>query len=150
MNVYKQKDILFARKGMTLIEIIISLALLAIIIVPFLTMFVHSTSTNSRSQNIVDATYVAQSNMEELYSISTTYTFSTGLLQLTSNGYSETVVASGNDYDYVKEQDGYYIKIEIRNSAYTGNLVKAIVKVYNNSSLDKLESQMETILSWNN
>lgn len=149
MNVYKQKDILFTRKGMTLIENIISLALLAIIIVPFLTMFVNSTSTNSKSQNILEATYLAQSTMEELYSLSISYPFSDGLLQLTTNGYTETVIVSDDDYNYVKEQGDYYIKIEIRNSAYTGSLVKSVVKIYNNSSMDKLVSQMETILTWN-
>lgn len=149
MNIFKLKNIFFTRKGMTLIEIIISLALLAIIIIPFMTMFVHSTSTNSKSQNILDATYLAQNTMEELYSISISYPFSDGILQLTASGYTETVIVSDDEYNFEKEQDGYYIKIEIRNSAYTGNLVKAVVKIYNNSSMNKLESQMETILSWN-
>lgn len=149
MNVFKYKRELGDRKGMTLIEIIVSLALLAIIIVPFLNMLVQSTVTTKKSEVILDATYVAQSVMEELYLLSISYNFSDSILKLTENEYIEEIVVAGKDYDYTKENDNYYVKIEIRGSKYEGNLVKALVIIYNNSSKDKLEAQMETILSWN-
>lgn len=149
MNIVNYPQKTCKLKGMTLIEIIVSLALLAIVIVPFLTMIVNSTRTNRTSEDILDATYVAQSNMEELYSLSISDdTFKQDLLQLSGNGFIETVIVTDKDYNYTKEKDGFYVKIEIRGSKYEGNLVKVLVKVYNNSAMGKLESQMETILSW--
>ncbi len=147
-TIARVKGNIFAQKGLTIIEMIISIALLAIITIPFLAMFVHSTSTNSKSQNILEGTHLAQTTMEELYYLSSSYSFSDGLSQLVDMSYVEAVIEHDNDYSYTKEQDGYYIKIELKNSAYAGSLVKTVVKIYNNSSMEKLESQMETILSW--
>lgn len=135
-------------KGLTLIEIIVSLALLSIIIIPFLAMFVNSTKVNSRSDTTLNATYLAQVTMEELYHFSESYTFMDGLIQLGDNGFTQTTIIVGNDYDFGKEQGPHYIKIEIRKSAYSGNLTKTLVKIYNNSAMDILQAQMETILSW--
>lgn len=150
MNIIKQKNILINRKGMTLIEIIVSLAILAIIIVPFMNMFVQSTVTNKKSETILDATYVAQSNMENIYSISKSKTFIAGRLQLTDNdGFIETDVSTNNNYNYTKNVTGYFINIQIMRIVGKGNLVKLLVKIYDNSSMSKLESQMETILPWN-
>ncbi|SNR86443.1 hypothetical protein SAMN05446037_100193 [Anaerovirgula multivorans] len=142
-------ELLSSKKGVTLIEILISLIIFIIIIVPFLGMFVQSTKSNSLSQNIIDATYIAQSCMEDVYSISITNNFMDGLTELKDNGFTETVVVADEDYDYTKNIDGYYALIEIRKSAYSGNLVKVVAKIYNNSALEKLEAQMETILLWN-
>ncbi|MCB2355922.1 prepilin-type N-terminal cleavage/methylation domain-containing protein [Clostridium estertheticum] len=150
MNKIKQKNILIKRKGMTLIEIIVSLAILAIIIVPFLNMFVQSTVTNKKSETILDATYVAQREMEYIYSISKSKTFIAGRLQLTDNdGFTQTNVSANNNYSYTKNVTGYFINIQIMRIVGRGNLVKLLVKIYDNSSMSKLESQMETILPWN-
>jgi prepilin-type N-terminal cleavage/methylation domain-containing protein len=148
MNICKRKNNLYTRKGMTLVEVIISMAILAIIIVPFLTMFVQSTVTTRKSEVILDATYVAQSNMEELYSLSISKTLSDSIIQLTDNDF-EAIKVADRDYDCTKQGGAYYIKIEIRGSEYEGVLVKTLVEIYENSSMDKLEAQMETILSWN-
>ena len=50
MRIPLLKHINSKRKGMTLIEVILSLAILGIIIIPFLNMFVFSAVTNSESR----------------------------------------------------------------------------------------------------
>lgn len=150
MNKIKQKNILLNRKGMTLIELIVSMAILAIILVPFMNMFLQSTVTNKKSETILDATYVAQSNMENIYSISKSKTFIAGRSQLIDNdGFIETGELTDNDYNYTKNVTGYFIKVQIMRIDGKGNLVKLLVKIYDNSSMSKLESQMETIIPWN-
>lgn len=142
------KSVYSTQKGLTLVEIIISLALLGIITIPILNMFVHSTSTNSKAQNIIEGTYIAQSTMENIYDLSKSYSFSEGLIQLTSTGYVEATINPEYDYSYTKEMDNHYIKIELSNLVYNDSLVKVIVKIYNDGTMNKLESQIETILSW--
>jgi type II secretory pathway pseudopilin PulG len=150
MNIIKEKNCLFYKKGTTLIEIIVSLALLTIISISFLTMFVQSANSNSKSENIISATYLAQIAMEDLYSLSKSYSLNDSVLQLSNRGYAKTVIISGSDYNFTISRDGYYILIQLRDSSYSGNLVKVVVKVYNNNSMSILEAQMENILSWKN
>ena len=135
MNKIKQKNILLNRKGMTLIEIIVSLAILAIIIVPFLNIFVQSTVTNKKSEVILDATYVAQRVMEESYNDS-----------LDVDGKTPKPLSGIQNY---KDTSGgnYWINKKI-SSQDSNNLVGVIVKIYSDESESDLKAQMETKLFW--
>lgn len=53
------------QKGFSLIEVIVSMAMLAIIVVPLLSYFVSSTQYNARQKNKQNATFLAQSIIEE-------------------------------------------------------------------------------------
>src|SRR5690625_3684322 len=54
--------------GLTLVEVLASVVLLTIIITIFLNVFMQSAKTNTTSEEIVDATYLAQTEMEKIYS----------------------------------------------------------------------------------
>lgn len=54
------------QNGLTLLEVLLSLVLLTIIILFFSTMFIQSNLTNSRTESLMDATYVAQKCMEKV------------------------------------------------------------------------------------
>ena len=118
-------------KGLTLIEVILSLVILGIIIVPFLNMFIFSTMANRKSENILDATYVAQNIMEQRYNESKDGN------EIPEDGEDEYPDPLGGGY-WVKE----IISVE-------DNLVGVIVEVYSDKSKEKLEAQMETYLLWN-
>lgn len=119
------------RDGLTLIEVILSLAILGIIIISFLNMFVFSTVTNSKSEDIMDATYIAQGRIEKRFEESKDRTVPIPLD--IGKIYSDSI-------------EGYWIEEEILN--IDDNLVRLIVKVYSDESKNKLEAQMETYLLW--
>lgn len=144
-----KKELLRSENGFTLIEVLAALVIISIIIGPFLTMYIQSANTNRVAQTMVDANYVAQKKMEHLYYLSETYEFSVALLSLKNEGFTESVLLSGQDYRYSKTTENFHVSIEFMSSAYSGDLVKALVKVYDTPSM-KLEAQMETILLWRN
>ncbi len=54
-------------KGLTLIEVIAAMALLSIILISFFGFFIQSKKTNVSSESIHDAAYLAQVEMEKMY-----------------------------------------------------------------------------------
>lgn len=112
-------------KGLTLIEVIVSVAILGIIIVPLSSLFTHSIKINLNSKDRMTANHVAQQYMEELKFSSNTVigsqtitdpdtgfvvetkvepfmssTYSTDIGQEDTNSYSATIVLEG-------EREGY-------------------------------------------
>lgn len=133
------------QKGMTLVEIIVSIAILSIIIVTFLTFFIQSTKVNNVSKDITDASYVAQSEMEEIYHLSETMSYTDTITYL-SNTYH--VNSSDSNYEYIftkKIEDNNIYNISITFST-TDDVKDVIVKVYNDSN--NLEAKLETKLLW--
>ena len=57
-------------QGLTLVELIVSIAILAIIVLPLLTSFVQATKTNVKAKNKQYATEAAQNIMEGLQNVS--------------------------------------------------------------------------------
>ncbi|QCJ43636.1 prepilin-type N-terminal cleavage/methylation domain-containing protein [Bacillus sp. S3] len=138
----------FSEKGMTLIEILVSIVILSIIIMSFLTMFVQSSRTNNTSKNIMDATYVAETSMEEI----SNFVVSTNSLTFWSNlkisGYDK-VAGTGTTFKKNSNTKGHYVTVDFTDKDTSKSMVKVIVKVFNNdTSSKKLEAQMEVLLSW--
>ncbi|MGI6705455.1 MAG: type IV pilus modification PilV family protein [Clostridia bacterium] len=90
----KKKAIQLSNKdAFTLVEVIISIAILALLMGPFLGLFVQITRTNKISQKTLESTFIAQRNMESLYDLC----------------YEELL-----EKRVMKEpQDGYYVDIDI-------------------------------------
>src|SRR5690625_6456628 len=57
--------------GFTLIEVLASIVLLAIILTSFGMIFAQSLKTSNTSERIIDHTYIAQREMERIYELST-------------------------------------------------------------------------------
>lgn len=55
-------------RGISLLEVVVSLLLISIILISFFGLFIQSKKTGKTSEEIVDATYVAQETMEYVYS----------------------------------------------------------------------------------
>ncbi|WP_431029586.1 hypothetical protein [Lysinibacillus sp. LZ02] len=62
--------LLKSEKGITLLETVVSLLLISIILISFFSFFVQSKKTNSSSESISEATYIAQKEMEQIYTLS--------------------------------------------------------------------------------
>src|SRR5690625_5676952 len=70
MSLYKRYKCIkrMDENGLTLVEVLASVVLLTIIITIFLNVFIQSAKTNTTSEEVVDATYIAQTEMERIYS----------------------------------------------------------------------------------
>ncbi|WP_157967361.1 MULTISPECIES: prepilin-type N-terminal cleavage/methylation domain-containing protein [Paraliobacillus] len=133
------------QNGMTLVEIIVSIAILSIIIVTFLTFFIQSTKVNNVSKDITDSSYVAQSEMEEIYHLSDTMSYVDTITYL-SNTYH--VNSSDSNYEYILTKQMEDTNIYNISITFTTNddVKDVVVKVYNDAN--KLEAQLETKLLW--
>ncbi|MDL4841681.1 type IV pilus modification PilV family protein [Aquibacillus rhizosphaerae] len=136
----KQLKRLLSSKGMTLVEILASIMILSIIVVTFLTLFIQSARTNSISEDIMDATYVAQTQMEEIYNLSTTSEQNINVLQDQSSCDADT------SYIFTEKNGDFCVKVRMKDSNIV-DLKDVVVEVYRDN---KLESKMETKLNWSN
>ncbi|WP_054772309.1 MULTISPECIES: type IV pilus modification PilV family protein [Lysinibacillus] len=55
------------QKGLTLVEVIASIVLISIILLSFMGIFMQSNKTTATSGDIVNATYIAQKEMENIF-----------------------------------------------------------------------------------
>ncbi|MCH1626576.1 type IV pilus modification PilV family protein [Ferdinandcohnia quinoae] len=136
-----------SQKGITLVEILASIVILTIIIFTFLSMYIHSAKTNKISKDILDATYVAQSQIESIYNISNNTNLIDGLSALHTNlGFKSNGADCNTGCEFDKQENGYYILLSI--SGESNDLYKVIINVFNNPSMEQKEAQIETLLSW--
>lgn len=126
--------------GLTLIEVLASVVILTLIITTFLMMFLQSAKTNKASEKIIDSTYYAQVEMENIYAISKEYSFDDRNEPMSSLSY-ETI----DSIIYTKNTNDKFYEVKLEE---TNDLVSLIVRVYNNKDEKKLEAQMETLLAW--
>uniref|UniRef100_A0A942T468 Prepilin-type N-terminal cleavage/methylation domain-containing protein n=1 Tax=Neobacillus citreus TaxID=2833578 RepID=A0A942T468_9BACI len=135
-----------SEKGMTLVEILVSIIVLTIIIISLLSMFVQSSQTNRVSKNMMDATYLAESQIEEINNMNTS-TDSPSIdnlsSQLVAKGYTQD---SSCSYCYSLAKNGHYVFVQLSN--VSAELGKIIVKVYKDNKKTSQEAQMELVISW--
>ncbi|WP_161974819.1 type IV pilus modification PilV family protein [Bacillus timonensis] len=136
------------QNGITLIEVLASIVILSLIIVTFVPMFIQSAKTNNISKSITESTYLAESELEEIIHLNTK-SASPSLLELStqmlSKGYSNDPSCS---HCYGMMKDDRYVFVQLKDT--TTDLGKVVLKIYRDSNKQKLESQMETVLSWKN
>lgn len=61
------KKLLRSELGFSLLEMVVSILLIGVILISFFGIFIQSKKAGVTSEEIIDATYVAQLTMEELY-----------------------------------------------------------------------------------
>ncbi|WP_245805786.1 type IV pilus modification PilV family protein [Bacillus alkalicellulosilyticus] len=140
-----------SEKGLTLIEVLVSIVILTLVLVSFMTMFTQSAKTNQVSEEIISATYVAQMEMEEMYNKSTTGGLQQTMTDLQTT-YPDGFEANPTEgkYKYEKESDGYLIRTRIKREPTDNRLVSVVVEVRSSTDTSKLEAKMETKLLWGN
>ena len=124
-------------KGFTLLELLVSVVLLAIVVGALLSMFVTSTKTNITSAEVVDEGYMAQKHMEKIYSLGKDKSVSEIADHLFGKGYN-SLINNIIKYAYFRVRDGeYYIETELFYGIYDAineDLCKVVVSVYNDST----------------
>ena len=134
---------IFPERGITLVEIIASIAILSLIILTFVPLFTQSMRSSKAASDILDSTYMAQTVMENVYQLSTKYPFDEAIHHVDEM----TFLNSQDDwYRYVQYKNGAYIELLIHKPQ--DELSNVLVKVYTDDTKSKLDAQMETIYRW--
>lgn len=137
-------------KGLTLIEVLASIVILSIIGVSLLTFFVQSARSNNLSKTMMDATYVAQSNIEEINNLNKSSSTTTNITvlgdKIKNTGFvSDTSPSTGCLSCYKKDLTGNNRFVHVKLTNQSDSLGKVLVKVFTGT---KQEAQMEMLISW--
>lgn len=143
-----------SNKGLTLVEIIASLALLSIIILSIIPLFIHSAQANKNSKETMDATLLAQTELENIVNIND------HAEQSNLEYMYDVILQKGYKKDETCEnclginKDGHYIIVQLKNISKNNHpnesptLGKIVIKVYQNDQKLEQESQMELVIPW--
>jgi len=134
--------------GFTLIEVLASIVLLAIILTSFGMIFAQSLKTSNTSERIIDHTYIAQREMERIYELSTKVSVEHRISEIKEN---KNYVQYSDDGDWLlfkKEIVDEQVNIELRLKDEPSSLTRILIKVYDVKNLEKPKVQMENLLEW--
>jgi len=137
--------LLLNQNGLTLVEVLAAVTILSIIAIPFIMVTLNFARTGGDSQKLLDATYVAQTQIEEIYNLSTRYSRDDGLKQLENSGFSIDDHCE-RDTCYYKVERDYYIRVEIQ--IKDEPMTDVLVRVYSDPSMKKAMAQMERLVIW--
>lgn len=136
------------QSGTTLIELLVSITILAMIVTTFLSVFLFATRTNIDTNELTDGTRVAQTCMEEVYSSSKLDTV-TNMTGMTTALSSYTSSVSGTNYTFTKQMDGYYVVIVFTKNAYpsiSSTMYKVVVNTYYDAAHTHRAAKMQNII----
>lgn len=117
------KNICNIKKGMTLIEVIISVALLSLLIIPISSMIINSVKTNKKAEIKQKAAYIGQKVLEEIG----TYDYVT----LSTDGENRFFKLLDGDKIIEKEEGIYEGKVESSNLPRNYEVMVSIKKDIN-------------------
>ena len=136
-------------KGLTLVEILASLVILAIIFISVLLILTQTMKTNKVSEEIIDATYVAQTEMEKIYAASKN--------KQRDSWFKDEYVEEADEGDwnvFSSLEHAFNISILWQESCrekctdLDKQMTRVVVKVYDKSDVTKVKAQMENLLKW--
>lgn len=140
-----KKQIMMEETGITLVEVIASIALLSVIMMLFFMVFSQFLNTSNKSEDIISATYVAQTEMEQLYQLSKTVSISEVEDKLLENGYIN--IGMIDEWIVFEKYEQYDIRIKLKLLDEETNLEPVVIEVYDPST-SKLETKMESLFTW--
>ncbi len=137
--------------GISLVEVIASIVILSVILISIFTMLTQSGRTTKNNEDIVEATYLAQTEMEKLYDKSQTTLFAD----------YENAIDLELDYDIISPETEYekdittpnrnfYIQVIISKTDPILLTTHIIINVYDEKSspLKTPKAQMQNTLEW--
>ncbi|KGR79652.1 type IV pilus modification PilV family protein [Ureibacillus manganicus] len=152
--------------GISLLEVLVSIVILSLIFLSFFYLFIQSAKTTKSSETIIDSTYVAQSEMEQMYYLSSNIVLGqlvTGVESLdhcndtnpanrpaTKYCYHKISQTSGktvfDKYDFETDQ---YIKLTLKQHtiATNSNFIRILIQVFEEKD-GLLKAQMENTIEW--
>lgn len=130
-------------KGFTLVEIIVSLALLGILAVTFIPLFTMSATVMGKTQDKLEATYTGKDTMELMYKLSLGTNYNDLETELVSRGYDKDI---NNVYIY-QTTNNKCIELGVTKQE---DLVEVVTKVYSTMNRTELESKYQAYYKWAN
>ncbi|HLT55756.1 MAG TPA: prepilin-type N-terminal cleavage/methylation domain-containing protein [Bacillota bacterium] len=134
-------------KGLTLIEVLVSIVLLSLILIMFFSMFIQTAKVNNSSETIIDATYIAQTEMERIYSYSKNTSYSKREDALADLNFNK--VANIDDWIIFEKNDSnsdFKIVVKLQKQQLEENMNRLILEVYNGD--DNIQAKMENAILW--
>ncbi|GLC87267.1 prepilin-type N-terminal cleavage/methylation domain-containing protein [Lysinibacillus piscis] len=140
--------------GLSLLEVVVALLLIGIILISFFALLLQSNKTTHKSNVIMDATYVAQQEMEKIYNLagnaSTYERLASGytLDENTSNPYT-SLPNIDKTYTYLprkEEKFTYYLTLQTFSSLTYKNAVYVHLEAVDNHSNSKATMENVYIL----
>lgn len=128
------------RKGISIVEIILSIALIGLIASFLLPMFVLSNKIASSTTNKLHSTYIGENTIENTYQMLRDKDYADVEEELLQLGYEKT---SDNTYTLV-DSNKYFIELNIND---LGELYRVTIRVYTDLEKKILTSQFEEILA---
>lgn len=134
------KHILQNDEGLTLVEVIASIILISIILLSFMALFLQSNKTTVTSNDIVDATYVAQKEMEEIYTNRTEKTIEDIIMKMNKQSPQYMKITQDTWKKELSNTVNIQLKMVADNDYSALQLTTIIIEVYEN---DVLKSRFE-------
>ncbi len=160
MDQYNQLN----ENGFSLIEVIASIIILTIILLSIFPLLIQSAKTTADTENIFDATYIAQKEMEKLYlhsknPISNRIDSITDCSNYPDICYSEKdssgnfLIGDDGEAYFIKQEvsTNYCTKLKITDVPSYPKLTRILIQVYDGAcQTGTLKAQMENTLEWRN
>ena len=118
--------------GVTLVELLAAIAILSIVVTAFLAFFIQAAETNNRTNELNEATFLAQEEMELVTSYS-------------SGNYSDQEVVNSffeGTMQREKTTNGFTVKTTLTEPDGDTNLYKVIFTVEGDKGHAKIESRL--------
>ncbi|MEK5231261.1 prepilin-type N-terminal cleavage/methylation domain-containing protein [Lysinibacillus sp. FSL K6-0232] len=131
----KKNNLVQQEHGLTLIEVIASILLISIILLSFMSMFLQSSKTTATSDDIVNATYLAQKEMESIYK------YRNNPIETVLEGQLNYHKESTSENIWVKQVDAVHIYVTLKDPDNLG-LTPIIIEVKEDTSVkSKIENR---------
>lgn len=135
-------------KGMTLVEVIASFVILTIILLSAFQLLIQSAKSTETSEEIIDATYLAQTELENFYNQSKSATLPVNLQTEIFSNYKYKEQKEGFlIYENDTHSSQYRLELQLKQNSNYRHLTRIILKVFDAND-DTVKSQMETTLEW--
>ncbi|HEY4601072.1 MAG TPA: hypothetical protein VIG73_07360 [Cerasibacillus sp.] len=140
------KPILIKRneEGLTLVEIVASIVLLMILLTIFINFLNQSAKTNKVSQGTVNATYIAQTEIEKLYQKSEDYFYSERAPLLDSY----ELIGNENEWElWTKSEADFEFTLKLQQTDEFDHLSHVVLEVKHKDD-SKENALMQHIFTW--
>ncbi|QCR32035.1 hypothetical protein [Lysinibacillus sp. SGAir0095] len=145
--------------GISLVEVITSIVILFIILISIFTLLTQSAKTTKNSENIFNATYIAQSEIEKTYEAVKSYNFTApycknAILNIDKNeqaNFKYTLISENNcslTFEKYHQQTNNYIILEIAPKTSYSYISSILIKVYEKKEDTRPKAQMQSTLEW--
>jgi len=150
MGKFKLKRAL-GENGLSLVEVLASFVILTLLLTTFLMMFIQSAKVNKASEHIIDATYIAQTEMERMYGLSTSIKDSAKEETFIGLGYTKEPEPDDEGWTVYKKEYNPHILIKVKlllKKSNTERVMDRIIVEVRDIPDYNLQAQMENVVVW--